>query len=106
MIAYKLMRVLKNGDVKSLFINKTKKIAFNEWMVAENHPTKGFAVRPGFHALKKPTAPHLSKKKRAWFKVEVDDYQEFSRPESQGGTWLLAKRMKVLEWLEEVDKDS
>ena len=98
---YKLMRVLKNGDVTSLFINKQKRITLGEWMSAENHPTKGFAVRPGFHVLCKPSAPHLSKKNRAWFLVEIDDYETFTRPENQGGKWLLAKKMKVLKALDQ-----
>ena len=29
-------------------------------------------------------------------KVEIEDYKEIQRPESQGGLWLLANKMKVL----------
>lgn len=95
MKAFKLMRVLRNGDISSLFINKKQRIKLNEWMTSASYPTKGFAVRPGFHVLLAPNAPHLSKKDRAWFEVEVEDYEEFARPENQGGKWLLAKKMKV-----------
>lgn len=65
-------------------------------MDAENHPTKGFQVRPGWHALAKPEAPHLSIKGRQWFIVEIDKFTKHERPESQGGIWFLADRMKVV----------
>ena len=32
-----------------------------------------------------------------WVKCEVEDYETYARPESQGGTWVLAKKMKVIE---------
>jgi hypothetical protein len=44
MIVYKLFRQLKNGDITPLFINKTKRLPFNEWMNAESHPTKGLLL--------------------------------------------------------------
>jgi len=31
-----------------------------------------------------------------WVEVEVEDIELHDRPESQGGTWVLAQRMKVL----------
>lgn len=89
------MRIMKNGEIRSLFINKKESINLDNWMTAKNYPTKGFAVRPGFHALAKPDAPHLGKKGRGWFEVEVKEYQIFERPQSQGGMWYLAKKMKV-----------
>lgn len=101
------MRVLRNGDITSLFINKSRRIKLNRWMVAKNYPTKSFAVRPGFHTLPIPVAPHLSKEGRAWFEVEISDFNTFFRPKSQGGVWYLSKRMKVLRKLDaaEVDKE-
>ena len=74
MIAYKLVRQLKNGDITPLFINKTKRIEFNKWIDAECHPTKGFAVRPFWHCTSKPIAPHLSERNRVWVQVEIKDY--------------------------------
>ena len=71
MIVYKLCRKLANGEITSLFINKTERIVFNKWLHAENHPTKGFALRPGWHCTAKPDAPHLSSKGRVWVKVEI-----------------------------------
>jgi hypothetical protein len=66
-------------------------------MDAEAHRRKGFAYRPGWHCTLKPEAPHLSPKGRVWARVEIADYEEYDRPASQGGTWALAQRMKVLE---------
>lgn len=99
MIAYKLCRLLKNGDITSLFINKKKALPFNEWLEAECHPTKGYKERPYWHCTSTPVAPHLSKKGRVWLKLEIEDYEEFHRPDCQGGLWFLAKRIKLIETL-------
>ena len=97
MLAYKLCRKLKNGEITSLFINKKKRLIFNEWLEAECYPTKGFAVRPFWHCTSEPIAPHLSEKNRVWIMVHMDDYVEYQRPESQGGKWFLAKRIKLID---------
>jgi hypothetical protein len=97
MIAYKLFRQLKNGEIAPLFINKKLRLSQNVWYNAESHRTKGFAFRPGFHVTSKPVAPHLSEKDRVWKQVEIEDYVEIKRPDSQGGLWMLAQRMKVLD---------
>lgn len=96
MIAYKLVRELKSGALAPLFINKKLRYAFGEWLTAEPHKTKGFAFRPGFHCTLKPEAPHLSTKDRVWIQVEIEDYVFFDRPESQGGRWALAQKIKPL----------
>lgn len=96
MITYKLIRKLKDGSLSPLFINKKSRIPLNEWLIAESHPTKGFAFRKGWHCTLKPIAPHLSEKDRVWVEVEIDDYYLYERPESQGGTWVLAQKMKVI----------
>jgi len=96
MIAYKLFREMKDGSIAPLFINKKLRIKLNECMDAEAHMTKGFAYRPGWHCTEEPVAPHLSIRGRAWYKVEVEDYSKYNRPESQGGSWVLANKMKVL----------
>ena len=70
MIAYKLVRKLKDGSLAPLFINKKQRLPIGEWMQAEDHPTKVYAVRPGWHCLLKPEASRLSKKGRMWVKVE------------------------------------
>lgn len=96
MIAYKLLRVRKDGSLGSLFINRKAKLPLNEWLRAEDHETRGYKHRPGWHCLAKPVAPHLGKKGRQWYKVEITDVSTENRPESQGGTWYLAKNMKIL----------
>lgn len=96
MKAYKLFRVRKDGSIGPLFINARLRIPMGEWLQAEEHPTKGFAYRPGWHCTFKPVAPHLSEKGRKWFEIEVEDYTTYARPESQGGSWVLAERMKVV----------
>lgn len=99
MIAYKLCRQKKNGDITSLFIDKSKSLPFNIWLTAECYPTTGFKVRPFWHCTSQPVAPHLSEKGRVWIKVEMKDYEEFLRPNNQGGMWFLAKQIKLLEIL-------
>lgn len=101
MIAYKLCRQLKSGKITSLFINKKKELLFDEWLEAENHPTKGYKGRPYWHCTSQPYAPHLSMKDRVWVKVEMEDFKEFKRPKSQGGLWYLAKRIKLIDWYRE-----
>lgn len=96
-IAYKLCRKLKNGEIRSLFINKKENLPFNTWLEAESHPTRGFKHRPFWHCTSNPVAPHLSMKNRVWIKVEMENFKEFQRPESQGGLWYLAKKIKLLE---------
>ena len=100
MIAYKLVRV-KRGKLFPLFINKSHELPIGEWLQAEAHRTKGFAYRPGWHCTLKPEAPHLkmnlaSGEKRVWVKLEIgENYRTYSRPESQGGTWILADKIKI-----------
>lgn len=111
MRAYKLMRKLKDGTVHPLFINKKEPTKFNVWLQAECFPTKGFAVRKGFHCCFKPIAPHLKEKlssgeQRVWVECEVEDWESYNRPESQGGSWILAQRMKAIREMtfEEVER--
>jgi len=96
--AYKLMRLGKDGNVYPLFIDKKTPTRFGEWLDAECHPTKGFAVRQGWHCCFTPYAPHLKEKlasgeQRVWVEVLVSDYTTYNRPESQGGSWILANKM-------------
>lgn len=96
MIAYKLLKVRKDGSIGPLFINRRQRIPIGEWMDAEDHPTKGYKHRPGWHATHAPEAPHLSMKGRAWYEVEIADYYEQPRPGNQGGMWFIANKMKVI----------
>lgn len=97
MIAFKLLRVRKDSSLGPLFINRKQRIPLRKWLRAENHPTKGFSVRPGWHCCAHPHAPHLSMAGRVWAVVEIRGAVEHHRPEAQGGLWYTAKRMKVLD---------
>lgn len=95
-VGYKLIRQRKDKSLGPLFINARQRIPVGEWLDAEAHRTKGFAFRPGWHCTLKPVAPHLSTKGRVWCKVAMQGCQKYARPESQGGVWCLAKRMKII----------
>lgn len=96
MIAYKLLKKRKNGTLGPLFINRKQVIPVGKWLQAEEHPTKGYAFRPGWHTTNSPKADHLSMKDRVWMKVEIKDYEPLKRPANQGGVWYIAQKMKVL----------
>ena len=103
MIAYKLMKLRKDGTLGPLFINSSMRIPVGEWLEAEDHKTKGFAHRPGWHCCFEPNAPHIKKEpksgeNRVWCKVQIKGKtRKYDRPESQGGAWVLANNMRVLE---------
>jgi hypothetical protein len=99
---YKLFRKDRNGNLHPLFINRRQIITPGVWLKAEDHPTNGYAHRPGWHATTKPEAPHLKEilqtgEKRVWVQVALRGVVEYARPESQGGTWLLADELMVME---------
>lgn len=72
-------------------------ISPGSWLKAEKVPTKGFADRPGWHCCEAPSAPHLTMLGREWWKVEINDFYEVVRPKNQGGKWLIANEMKLIE---------
>lgn len=96
MRAFKLFRVMKDGSIASLFINKKDRYPIGEWMNAKAHRTKGYAFRPGWHCCLQPSAPHLSEKNRQWYEVELKGTMLMARPNSQGGTWVLGQKMKII----------
>ena len=96
MIAYKLLKIRKDQSLGPLFINCKQRIPMGKWLPAEDHPTKGFAHRPGWHCTNQPKAPHLSMKNRKWFQVEIKEWTELKRPKNQGGMWFLANYMKII----------
>lgn len=98
---YKLFRRRADGSLGSLFINRRARVPLGVWLTAEDHRTKGYAHRPGWHATLKRYAPHLRQDgDRVWCRVQLRGCEECQRPESQGGTWLLAQGLKVLEILD------
>jgi len=100
MEVYKLLRKLKSGELAPLFINKKMRLPFGVWLEAELYPTKGYAERKGWHCCIEPYAPHLSERDRVWVRCEAEDIEYYERPESQGGVWVLAQRIKLIEELE------
>lgn len=96
MKAWKLLRQRRDGTLGPLFINRRQVVTPGEWLAAEDHPTKGYARRPGWHVAPEPLAPHLSTKGRVWREVLIEQFTELVRPKSQGSKWYLAQRMMVL----------
>lgn len=98
MEGYKLFRRRKDGTLGPLFINRKLRVPVGVWLKAESHPTPGYALRPGWHATLHPIAPHLRQGgDRVWCKVQLDGFRTYARPESQGGTWVLADYLRVIE---------
>ena len=100
MKAYKLLRI-KDGKLFPLFINRNVETPIGVEMIAECHPTKGFAIRKGWHCCFKPVAPHLKMhlsngEQRVWVECNVEDWESYDRPESQGGAWVLAQKMTII----------
>lgn len=101
-IGYKLFRKRKDGSYGPLFINKRQKLYIGIVYQAEEHNTKGFAFRPGWHICSKQDAPHLRQGgDRVWCKVEFTPLSEIIRPANQGGIWYLGSTMKIIEEITE-----
>jgi|15BtaG_2_1085339.scaffolds.fasta_scaffold07839_2 hypothetical protein len=108
MQAYKLFEINKSGQIFPLFVGKSA-LPMGEWLVARDLSSeatrKGLASRPGWHCCSKQSAPHLklepkNGRKRRWALVEIEDWTEHLRPESQGGLWYTASRMKIINLLD------
>jgi hypothetical protein len=96
MIGFKLFRKRKDGTYGPLFINRKLKLVPGVVYQAEDHPTKGYAHRPGWHICTAPVAPHLSKKDRVWCMVAFEPARQITRPANQGGVWFLGHTMNIL----------
>lgn len=96
---YKLLRLRSDGSLGPLFINRSQRLEVGRWYPAEDHPTEGYAHRPGWHACDTRSAPHLSKRGRVWARVQIRGYVSHRRPAAQGGLWHTADEMKILEVL-------
>lgn len=106
-IAYKLMRRRKDGTLGPLFINRVQRVPMNKWLAAEDHKTKGYKHRPGWHCTLIPVAPHLKlMEDRVWCEVHVRGVTRLTRPTSQGGEWLLAGGMKVVHIMSESEVEA
>lgn len=91
---------MKDGSLSPLFINQKSRIPIGVWVEAEFHPKKGFAERKGWHCSLDGNLPHLSKNGRVLCCVEIEDYEIYNRPKSQGGKWVLAQKMKIIKEIE------
>jgi hypothetical protein len=97
MIGWKLFRKRKDGSLGSLFINRPQKLYFGIRYTAKNHPTKEFAVRPGWHICREPVAPHLSMMGRVWCKVRFDGkIRSHIRPKAQSGLWYTSTYLTII----------
>ena len=97
---FKLVRMRKDGSLGPLFIDPRMRYQIGKWHQAQSVPTKGFALRPGFHVTMAPIAPHLKEKEeRVWCAAEMKDWEEHTRPEAQGGLWCTAQNIRVTEVL-------
>ena len=97
MIGYKLFTLRKDGSLGPLFINRRQRLEVGKAYPAEDHKTKGYAHRPGWHICKEQSAPHLGTKNRVWASVHYADYTEHVRPANQGGVWVTANSMTIIE---------
>lgn len=100
MRAYKLLKKRRDGSLGPLFINASQRIPIGTWLESEDHPTKGYAHRPGWHVCLDLVAPHMKMSGRVWCEVEIKDFVELKRPECQGTTWLIGKKIKILKELD------
>ena len=89
---YKLFeRDKRDGKIYPLFIGKNEPTKMGVWIKAEHIPTKGFAVRSGWHiGANLPSAPHLigadgtykSKRgknfERVWAIVEYNNTHDYT----------------------------
>jgi hypothetical protein len=100
--AYKLFHKRVDGTLGPLFINRRLRVPVGEWLPAEDHPTKGFARRPGWHAMPSMEGSHLAKSAkghgtRVWCEVEIRTYVVHNYV-CHGKTrpWYLAEWLKVI----------
>lgn len=101
MRGYKLMRRMSDGYAP-LFINRRHRYQLDTWYEAQDTGKKpGYAYRPFFHVCLRPWAPHIATKPdRSWVEVEYEDALPLTRPETQGGEWILARWIRPIRELE------
>lgn len=92
---YKLFR-LKNGKLFPLFINRKVETKIGEWLTAECFPTKGYAVRQGWHCTLWPKAPHLKLKlangeQRVWSNATLSTGQRTTGRRAKAGRGFSPK---------------
>jgi hypothetical protein len=106
MIAYKLVRMGRDGQLYPLYVNSTQPFVIGEWMYAEPGPMTEngkvksklgqLAYRPGFHCSDIPYATHIGKKgadgkiafmnaDHVWVEVEIDDTIDYQEEANRNG---------------------
>lgn len=90
---YKLFEE-KNGVLYPLFIDKGTPVPMNTWLPAENHPTKNFAPRPGWHIGEIPDAPWL----KGYDGTDKGVYK--SRFRNGSRVWCLVEYPTEVDWSE------
>lgn len=97
-VAYKLVRVRKDGGLRSLFVDRRRPLYRGRWLKAETALSpKDLRRRPGWHATATPEMPHLSRKGRMVVKVLLrGNVQTWNRPAAQGGQWYTAEEMMIV----------
>ena len=98
-IGYKLFEMREDGKLFPLFISKGKETLMNEWLPAENNPTKGYAARPGWHiSMTTPDAPHL----RGYDGSDLGPYK--SRFKNGKRVWCEVLYNTTIDYRDEVSK--
>lgn len=95
-MGWKLFRQRRDGSLGPLFINQRQRLEVGGTYVAEDHPTKGYAHRPGWHLCAERSAPHLREQGRVWVRVLAQGITPHQRPARQGGLWFTAKKITIL----------
>lgn len=95
-MGWKLFRERRDGSFGPLFINRRQRLELGGSYDAEDHPTPGYAHRPGWHLCAERSAPHLSTRGRVWVRVWAEGVTPHQRPAAQGGLWFTADRITIL----------
>lgn len=110
MIAYKIFKKSKSGLFKPAQVPvarlQHKGYEVGVWYPAENAQPTNLKERIGFHCVNQPSVPHIKiiPNKIVWVEVEIEDYTEIRRPQSQGGLWYLANHLKIIRELSEEER--
>ena len=95
-IGYKLFEMRDDGKLFPLFIGKTKETLMNEWIPAENLPTRGYSIRPGWHiGATMPSAPWL---------MSLDGAYKSQRGKRFKRVWCEVEYVANIDYTSEVEK--
>lgn len=92
---YKLFEMDTNNNLYPLFIDKKTIYPIGEWIHAENHPTKGYAARPGLHVGQICSAPWL---------MSADGTYKSQRSKYWKRVWCEVEYNATIDYTDEVEK--